>query len=158
MVEPHKGPRLLLENCLVRGDGDLLLARATRPAALEMTNTLAALAGSVYAAEFPGGATAPPAAHKFTLAMKNVTAYLSGPLVRLKPEKGARATVPVECDATASLFTNNFRSPRALQYGLFGRIGDDRFNHHQARQFLAGKSYITATEAQRTLVTHRSWA
>jgi hypothetical protein len=28
----------------------------------------------------------------------------------------------------------------------------------EARQFLAGKPYVTATTAQRTLVTHRSWA
>ncbi len=102
--DKDKGPRLVLENCLVRGDGDLLAARATRPAALELTNTLAALTGSVYTADFDGGETAPQAAHKLALVMKNATAYLGGPLVRVKVIKGVRAMVPVECDAARSLF------------------------------------------------------
>jgi hypothetical protein len=48
----------------------------------------------------------------------------------------------------------------AVQHGLrrIASAYDRREAVAEARRFLADKPYLTASEAQRTLVTHRRWA
>ncbi|MBY0231334.1 MAG: protein kinase [Gemmataceae bacterium] len=108
---PDRGPRLLLKDCLVRGEGDLISHRPARPGAalearpalLEVRNSVAALSGSVFASEFDGDGKEPPAAHKVVLSLDRATCLLGGPLARVKARKSVRAAVPVECSVKASV-------------------------------------------------------
>lgn len=52
----------------------------------------------------------------------NESQYISGETIRI-------------FDLGTSLFTTNFRSPRALQYALFNRIADERFSYHYTEDF-----------------------
>ncbi|MGL4550083.1 MAG: hypothetical protein ACRC33_02755, partial [Gemmataceae bacterium] len=113
-----RGPLLKLENCVVRGEGDLLLGRAARPVKLDLTNAVVALSGSLARLEYAGGDGAmPAAAHKVAVGLDRVTAYLGGPLLRLKAEKDPAGLVPVEVRASASLFlpSNGAKSLIALE-------------------------------------------
>lgn len=101
-----RGPLLRLNHCTVRGEGDLLLARVPRPLKLDLNNTFAALSGSMLRVDYTGGGDGamPVAAHRVALGMDQVTAYLGGPILRLKAEKDPAGLVPVEVRATGSLF------------------------------------------------------
>ena len=55
-----QGPKLLLENTFVRGDGDLFLTKTSRPCELALKNSLAALSGSLFHLEVANDATKAP--------------------------------------------------------------------------------------------------
>jgi serine/threonine protein kinase len=100
----EEGPRLLLESCFVRGDGDLLTSRTGRPCELELKNSAAALSGTLLSVEVPAEAPAPPAAPKVQVKLTQTTTYLGGHLVRLACGKDPRGLVPVTCKAEGCLF------------------------------------------------------
>ena len=81
---PHaeQGPKLTVESCFLRGDGDLLWSKASRPFALDVKKTFAALSGSLLNIEVVGEAMAPPDSQKTQVALQDTTTYLGGPLVR----------------------------------------------------------------------------
>jgi hypothetical protein len=99
----EQGPRLSLEGCFVRGDGDLVAGRS-RPFELEAKKTLAALGGSLLnvdaTAEGPAAATPLRAALK----LNQVTTYLGGPLLHLSVGKDLKGVVPVEVRPQDCLF------------------------------------------------------
>src|SRR5262249_11511321 len=59
-----QGPRLALQRCFVRGEGDLLWGRASRPCELDARNSLVALSGSLYHADVGASTRAPAAEQK----------------------------------------------------------------------------------------------
>jgi len=100
-------PRLTFENCFVRGKGDLIWSRVSRPFELKMENTLVALDGHALSVEV--GDSAAPGAPAMSMpnvnaTLSHTTAYLSGYLVRLKAGKDLKAMVPVRFTADRSLF------------------------------------------------------
>jgi serine/threonine protein kinase len=118
------GPRLRLENCFVRGEGDLFWGRVSRPCKLELNNCLAALKGSLLNLEISADASAPPAAHKVVTSLSHVTTYLSGHLIRLGGGKDIKNLVPLTCSANTCLFMPG-PSGRSLVY-LDGSDTEDK--------------------------------
>jgi hypothetical protein len=99
-----QGPKLSLEGCFVRGEGDLLWTRATRPFGLEAKRTLAALSGSLLSLGVLPDARAPEDSQRTQVSLQDVTAYVGGPLVRLATGKDPCGLVPLTIKASNSLF------------------------------------------------------
>jgi hypothetical protein len=99
-----QGPLLSLEGCFVRGEGDLLWNRASRPCELTVSNSLVALKGSLLNLEVPPDAPAPPAAQKVQLNLRNVTTWLGNSLIHLAPGREGKGLVPVACAPVECLF------------------------------------------------------
>jgi serine/threonine protein kinase len=106
MMKPtDQAPQLTLENCFVRGDGDLLTCGGGRPVELTVTNTLAAIKGSFVNVEAssadagPAGASGPIA-----LNLRKVTAVVGGNLLHVRGGKEAKALPAVHAAPSACLF------------------------------------------------------
>jgi hypothetical protein len=99
-----QGPKLTLEGCFVRGEGDLLAMRGSRPFALEVNKTLAAVSGSLLSVETRLLASPPKDTYRTEVTLHKVTAYVGGSLIRLITGKDPRGLVPVNCKATNCLF------------------------------------------------------
>jgi serine/threonine protein kinase len=99
-----QGPRLSLERCFVRGEGDLVWTRATRPFALEVKQSLVAVSGALLDLDAAPDSQAPPTTQKVKLDLSRTTAYLKASLVRIKAAKEVTGLVPVECKANGCLF------------------------------------------------------
>jgi hypothetical protein len=99
-----QGPRLLLDRCFVRGEGDLLVSRASRPCELELKDSLAALAGTLVNIEVNSDSPAAREAQKVNLILDQSTTYLGGHLVRVSAGKDTRGLMPIRCKATKCLF------------------------------------------------------
>jgi serine/threonine protein kinase len=69
------GARIRVEGCFVRGGGDLVAVRPSRPFELRVEDTLLALDGSILYVE--GAAKEPPAHAIAQVSLKKVTAYLA---------------------------------------------------------------------------------
>jgi hypothetical protein len=97
--------RLRCENCLIRGKGDLLAARAGRPLDLAIDNSLVALDGSCLEIDnkIEGSTPIDPKA-KTVVTLQHVTTYLSSHLVKLRAVKDYKGVVPVRVDASDCLF------------------------------------------------------
>ncbi|MFO0881325.1 MAG: serine/threonine-protein kinase [Gemmataceae bacterium] len=119
-----QGPRLTLENCFIRGDGDLLASRANRPFSLDIKESLVALAGSVVNLDLAPDQTMPPTGQEMRLALDRATTYLGGHLVRLSSAKDPRGLVPLRCRAENSLFLPASTSKTLVQ--LEGPDSDDK--------------------------------
>jgi hypothetical protein len=101
------GPKVGFEGCFVRGDGDLVWARASRPFELRAEGTLAALTGSLLNVEQTReDAPAAAAGQRVPVTLHRVTAYLGAHLIRLRCAD-LKALVPVAVDqAKACLFVS----------------------------------------------------
>jgi serine/threonine protein kinase len=104
-------PHLVFDNCFMRGNGDLIWSRISRPFDLELTNSVVALQeGNVLNIEVAETAPAvmPPPTVNATI--NHTTAYLSGTVnvsgyfIRLKAGKELKGLVPLQCRSTGSLF------------------------------------------------------
>ena len=102
--EPKQGPKLTIEGCFIRGEGDLIWTKASRPFGLDMTKSLAMLSGSLLNIEVKPEAKAPLKDAKTLVSLKSSTTYLGGPLVRLSWGKDPRGLVDVNCKARNCLF------------------------------------------------------
>jgi hypothetical protein len=109
---PRPGqPSVELENCLVRGGGDLVLVRASRPFQLDVKNALVAIAGSLLSidgnrpeASFPSDGA--------QLTMERVTAYLGQSLVQLRATLAQPTQVPLRVNsATSCVFVSAYGNP-----------------------------------------------
>ena len=89
--EPAPVPQVRLENCFVRGDGDLVSVQAGRPFDLDVENSLIVLNGSFLATE--GGRSGSSA--KTSVKLSHVTSYLTNHLVRLRAGKDDKTYLPV---------------------------------------------------------------
>jgi serine/threonine protein kinase len=101
------GPRVAFDSCFIRGEGDLVWARASRPFELDVQKSLVALTGSLLNVENlrENGPDAVPT-HRLPVSLSRVTAYLGGHLVRLR-SADLKSLVPVIVDpAQACLFVS----------------------------------------------------
>jgi len=97
-----QGPRLSLDRCFIRGDGDLVWTEASRPFAVELKDSLTAISGAIINIDATPGSQKPPEAQKVQvlLTLHQTTTYLGGSLLRLKATKDSGNLVPVTCQAT----------------------------------------------------------
>jgi hypothetical protein len=119
------GPRLVFDTCLVRGNGDLVWGRSSRPFGLEVRDSLAALTGSLLNIENTreDAALALPG-QRVAVSLNRLTTFLGGHLVRLR-SSDLRGLVPVTVDrATACLFVAAEGKALVRLEGL--RTTDDR--------------------------------
>jgi hypothetical protein len=93
-------PRVTLENCVVRGQGDLIWDRAGRPFDLEVRNTLAVLAGHFLNLEVTTETPSP----LVSATLANVTAYQTGHLIRMNCGKDVNNLPPLRCNTASCLF------------------------------------------------------
>jgi hypothetical protein len=75
-------PLVRLEGCFVRGDGDLVSARASRPFNLEIEDTLAVLDGSLVVVD--NNPREPAARPAVQVGLRQTTAYLTENLFQLR--------------------------------------------------------------------------
>jgi hypothetical protein len=98
-----EGPRLALEGCFVRGEGDLVAGRS-RPFELEAKGTLAALGGSLLSVDATAEMPAAGAAQKMAVRLSQVTTYLGGALLHLSAGRDLKGVVPVQVTPSRCLF------------------------------------------------------
>jgi serine/threonine protein kinase len=101
---PSPSPRLVFDNCFVRGKGDLIWSRVSRPFDLELKNSLVALEGNVLNVEVAETAPMVMGSSNVNVSVSHTTAYLAGHFLRLKTGKDLKGLVPVQCDASQALF------------------------------------------------------
>ncbi|HEY1860257.1 MAG TPA: hypothetical protein VGG61_07880, partial [Gemmataceae bacterium] len=95
-------PRVKFEHCFVRGDGDLVWVRASRPFDIECSSSLVALNGSLLNVEAGrDDAPAPSAGQTATVKLSRLTAYLGGYLVRLKAGRDLKSLIAIHCKGVA---------------------------------------------------------
>jgi hypothetical protein len=99
-------PRVAFASCFVRGDGDLVSARVSRPFEVEVKDSLAALTGSLLNVD-DGRKDAPaaPGGKEIAVRLTQTTAYLGGHLVRLRAASMG-SLVPVHCFPAKSLLVS----------------------------------------------------
>lgn len=97
-------PKIKLVDCFVRGRGNVVSVRGSRPFECEATNTLAALYGSFVA--IAGQTKDAPLSPQSLVTCKRVTTYLSEPFldVRSGDEKKPVGLTPTEVRADGCLF------------------------------------------------------
>ncbi len=101
---PSEGPKLSLEGCFIRGDGDLLWSRATRPFGLEMKSSLVVLSGSLLnVGTMPKAEEPKEKTYQTQVSLRETTVFLGSPLVRLVTGKDPKGLVPITVEATRCL-------------------------------------------------------
>jgi serine/threonine protein kinase len=93
-------PRITLESCVVRGQGDLVWDRAGRMFDLEVRNTLAVLAGHFLDLEV----TTETATPLVSATLANVTAYQTGNWIRMSCGKDVATMPALRCATSNCLF------------------------------------------------------
>ncbi len=106
-------PRIRLENCFVRGDGDLLIVRASRPFQLDADDSLVALDGSFLIVDGNPREIPVKAAR---VSLKQVTAYLGEHLVVLRAVKEdlKQGLVPTEFSSVFGCLFHSARGGKSL--------------------------------------------
>ncbi|MCS6977053.1 MAG: serine/threonine protein kinase [Gemmatales bacterium] len=109
---PRPGqPAVECENCFVRGAGELVFVRASRPFTLDLRNTLLALEGSMLIVEGNRPEASLPSDGASVL-MDRVTAYLTDSLVHLRATTTLPVHVPVRVtSATSCVFVAALGNP-----------------------------------------------
>jgi hypothetical protein len=100
-------PRLVVENCFIRGQGDLLAMQSGHAAELTLDNSLIALSGSVLNIENDKKdrkyEESPPTT-QLALRLHRVTTYLGEHLIRLRAAKDVKGLPRTRCEANDCLF------------------------------------------------------
>jgi len=121
-MEPQAGgqqdPRIAIESCFVRGTGNLVAVRASRPFELHVEKSLTALDGSLVAID--GATKETPARGRALITLDQVTTYLTDHLLSLRASqeegKSMKGLVPTQFkSATNCLFAS--ASGKALVHG-----------------------------------------
>jgi hypothetical protein len=102
-----KRPRLLLENCFIRGQGDFLWMQSGHSAELAIENSLIALSGSLLNIESNKQAERddlPSTTAILALRLHKVTTYLGENLIRLHAEKDVKGLPKLRCEPSDCLF------------------------------------------------------
>jgi hypothetical protein len=97
-------PRVTLENCFVRGQGDLVCCRANRPFDLDARNVLVALSGSFLNVEAGPEAPAAQPEQVVKASLSHVTTYLGGHLLYWRAGKDVKGLVPIGFEPTNCAF------------------------------------------------------
>jgi serine/threonine protein kinase len=87
--EPRTRPELVLKNCFIRGGGNLLGVRASRPFDLNMEQCLVCLGGSLVQIEASAMDQMPLDA-KAQITLKSLTTWMSEPVLQLRSGKNGR--------------------------------------------------------------------
>jgi hypothetical protein len=101
---PGQSPHLTFDTCFVRGRGDLVWSRVSRPFDLELKDSLVALDGNALTVEVAEAAAMVKDVPNVNASATHSTAYLTGSFLRLKVGKDLKALVPLQCKADHSLF------------------------------------------------------
>jgi hypothetical protein len=104
-------PKILIDNCFIRGDGDLVAARASRPFEMDVRDSLAVLKGSVLNLEADQDKA--PEGKEIALRLDRLTAYLGGHLARLKATN-LSSLLPVRCAPSKSWLVSGSGRRKAL--------------------------------------------
>jgi hypothetical protein len=118
-------PKVAFDTCFVRGDGDLVAARASRPFEMDVKTSLAALTGSLLSVD-AGDSDAPaPDGQKIVVQLSQATAFLGDHLVRVRAGS-MRHLVPIRFDPPAqSCLLVSAGEGKALLY-IKGGSRDDK--------------------------------
>ncbi len=117
-----QGPRLILERCFVRGEGDLFKARASRPCEVEIHNSLLVLTGSALDIEAARDATA---GGLMVLTLDRVTTCTAASVLSVRAGKDLKGLTPLECRPTACLFVPSAPSGDRVLVHLEGPESDE---------------------------------
>jgi serine/threonine protein kinase len=98
-----QGPRLNLENCLVRGDGDLTLCRSGRAAEVAAQNCLIALTGSFLSVEANKELVAAPTGNLIAR-VNRVTTCLGGHFLRVRATRDLKDLARIQCSPSNCAF------------------------------------------------------
>jgi serine/threonine protein kinase len=101
---PGQTPLLTLDNCFVRGQGDLIWSRSSRPFKIDANNTLVALSGSFLNVQLSSDTPPPAPGHEVVASLKKVTTYLGGYLVHWRAVTDLKGVVPFHCQPTDCAF------------------------------------------------------
>jgi hypothetical protein len=101
---PGKAPFLTLENCLVRGQGDLVVSHTGRPFDLVATNVWLALDGSLLNCDLPREESTPGPDLPIHVRLNQVTVAAMQYLVWLRAAQDFKAATRVEVSATNCFF------------------------------------------------------
>jgi serine/threonine protein kinase len=97
-----KGPRLQLENCFVRGEGDCIKTPTSRPCEIDVRNSLLALKGSFLRVD--ATQDGPAATGSMDVRLDRLTTCLTGHLVRLRAGRDLKVVTQVAIKPTDCLF------------------------------------------------------
>jgi hypothetical protein len=122
---PTGGPRLRLEQCFVRGEGDLLSVRGSQALALDVEDSLIALDGSL--AIVDGNAKEPPTKPAAQINLTRATIYLTDHLFLLRAceAKPMPGLVPTQVMQVANCVFVSGKEKNALVH-LDGMDNDDQ--------------------------------
>ncbi|HZV06506.1 MAG TPA: serine/threonine-protein kinase [Gemmataceae bacterium] len=102
-----KRPRLLVENCLIRGQGDFLWMQDGHSAEVAIENSVIALSGSLLNIESNKQGEKddqPSSLAPLTLRLRKVTTYLGENLIRLHADKDVKGLPKLRCEPSDCLF------------------------------------------------------
>jgi hypothetical protein len=114
-----RGPTVRFQGCFVRGNGDLIRCRFSRPFKLEGENTLVALTGSLLSID--GGTLEEDGVEgKTDIDLRKVTAVVGGHILLLRSSsKDLKGILPLNCKPQQCLFVSRGRE-RALVHVVGG--------------------------------------
>jgi hypothetical protein len=118
-------PKVVFDTCFVRGEGDLVSAKASRPFELEVKDSLAALTGSLLNIDAGSKDMPAPEGKEIAVQLSNVTAYLGGHLVRLHAAN-LGSLVPVHFNPPAKSCLLASAGERKALVHLEGGVKDDK--------------------------------
>jgi hypothetical protein len=95
-------PHLEFENCVVRGEGDLVWSRTGRTLDLDVRNSLVVLGGNFLNIDL----AMEPAATAVNASLTNVTAYQTGNFLRVSGGKDVKSLPLLACKTTNCLFVS----------------------------------------------------
>jgi serine/threonine protein kinase len=119
----EQAPRLVVEKCFVRGDGDLFWVRASRASDFEVSKSLVVLTGSLLNVE--AAREAPAANAEMTAVLRQTTTCLQGPLLRVQAGKESKGLAMLKCQPDECLFLPTAAGDRVL-VRLEGPEGEDK--------------------------------
>jgi serine/threonine protein kinase len=102
-----RSPRLLVENCFIRGQGDFLWMQDGHSAEVAIENSLIALSGSLLNIEANKTSAAddqPASTAPLVLRLRRVTTYLGDNLIRLHAAKEIKGLPKTRCEPADCLF------------------------------------------------------
>ncbi|HEV3204821.1 MAG TPA: hypothetical protein VGY77_10575, partial [Gemmataceae bacterium] len=105
-------PRVRIDNCFIRGQGDCVAVRAARPLELKVENTLMALTGSFLAVE--GNPKESGKVDPVQVSLSHVTAFHADSLICLRSGKEGKELVPVQINPASNCVFASAAEGKAL--------------------------------------------
>ncbi len=122
----EQAPQLVVEQCFVRGEGDLVRVRASRAAEFRVLQSLVVLTGSLVNVEAEVPREAPPATALMVATLRQTTTYLQGPLLRVQAGKDPKGLVAIQCRPDECLFVPAAASGDRVLVHIEGPEGEEK--------------------------------